>query len=133
MATNDLTERNRCARLAAVVARVCEGQLHGPGCVSTQLSKCLSTCSGCLSAVYEQASDMSVPQHSVVTCLRQWRPKLVETGFQELVFEDALEVWPPLFCLRRCPPWSGALQFNPLPSPSCHVPERLKACVSRFI
>jgi len=28
----------------------------------------------------------------VVTCLRQWRPKLVETGFQELVFEDALEV-----------------------------------------
>ncbi len=28
----------------------------------------------------------------MVTCLRQWRPKLVETGFQELVFEDALEV-----------------------------------------
>ncbi|KAK9846306.1 hypothetical protein WJX81_001294 [Elliptochloris bilobata] len=31
-------------------------------------------------------------RNRVVTCLRQWRPKLMETGFQELVFEDALEV-----------------------------------------
>ena len=28
----------------------------------------------------------------VVTCLRQWKAKLVEAGFQELVFEDAMEV-----------------------------------------
>ena len=28
----------------------------------------------------------------VVTCLRQWKNKLVEAGFQELVFEDAMEV-----------------------------------------
>lgn len=30
--------------------------------------------------------------HRVVTCLRQWKKKLVETGFQTLVFEDAMEV-----------------------------------------
>ena len=54
-----------------------------------------------LLAVYEQAPDMSTPRRSVVTCLRQWRPKLVETGFQELVFEDALEVRPLPCCLRR--------------------------------
>ena len=28
----------------------------------------------------------------VVTCLRKWKNKLVEAGFQELVFEDAMEV-----------------------------------------
>jgi hypothetical protein len=28
----------------------------------------------------------------VVTCMRQWKGKLVEAGFQELVFEDAMEV-----------------------------------------
>ncbi len=28
----------------------------------------------------------------VVTCIRQWKGKLVEAGFQELVFEDAMEV-----------------------------------------
>ncbi len=28
----------------------------------------------------------------MVTCLRQWKNKLVEAGFQELVFEDAMEV-----------------------------------------
>ena len=28
----------------------------------------------------------------VVTCLRQWKAKLVDAGFQELVFEDAMEV-----------------------------------------
>ena len=27
-----------------------------------------------------------------MTCLRQWKNKLVEAGFQELVFEDAMEV-----------------------------------------
>jgi ubiquitin thioesterase protein OTUB1 len=27
-----------------------------------------------------------------VTCLRQWKNKLIETGFQALVFEDAMEV-----------------------------------------
>ena len=30
--------------------------------------------------------------YRVVTCLRQWKAKLVEAGFQELVFEDAMEV-----------------------------------------
>ncbi|KAL3132624.1 hypothetical protein ABBQ32_009152 [Trebouxia sp. C0010 RCD-2024] len=28
----------------------------------------------------------------VVTCMRQWKAKMVEHGFQELVFEDAMEV-----------------------------------------
>lgn len=28
----------------------------------------------------------------MVTCLRQWKNKMVEAGFQELVFEDAMEV-----------------------------------------
>ena len=28
----------------------------------------------------------------MVTCLRQWKAKLVEAGFQELIFEDAMEV-----------------------------------------
>ena len=60
--------------------------------------------------VREQAPDTSALRHSVVTCLRQWRPKLVETGFQELVFEDALEVTPPPCCLRRCLQCSVALR-----------------------
>ena len=30
--------------------------------------------------------------YRVVTCLRQWKNKMVEAGFQELVFEDAMEV-----------------------------------------
>ena len=29
----------------------------------------------------------------VVTCIRQWGKKMVDAGFQELVFEDAMEVW----------------------------------------
>lgn len=28
----------------------------------------------------------------VVTCMRQWKPKLVEAGVQELVFEDAQDL-----------------------------------------
>jgi hypothetical protein len=28
----------------------------------------------------------------VAECLRQWRPKLVEGGYQEVVFEDAMDV-----------------------------------------
>lgn len=28
----------------------------------------------------------------VVTCIRQWKQKMVDHGYQELVFEDAMEV-----------------------------------------
>ena len=28
----------------------------------------------------------------VVTCIRQWGKKMVDAGFQALVFEDAMEV-----------------------------------------
>ncbi|KAL3132625.1 hypothetical protein ABBQ32_009152 [Trebouxia sp. C0010 RCD-2024] len=31
-------------------------------------------------------------RNRVVTCMRQWKAKMVEHGFQELVFEDAMEV-----------------------------------------
>ncbi len=33
----------------------------------------------------------------VVTCIRQWGKKMVDAGFQALVFEDAMEVQQPLF------------------------------------
>ncbi|KAK9824088.1 hypothetical protein WJX72_007637 [[Myrmecia] bisecta] len=31
-------------------------------------------------------------RNRVVTCIRQWRKKMIDSGFQELVFEDAMEV-----------------------------------------